>query len=113
MLLAWFATKEIDQFADSIVAELLERFPNSGVDLSTRKSAERAMKSLEKMFASISAFGTQSRPNLYQKARFGNRIKWALKDGGYPAPFIDVVTHEFLKHLTLSASPKRRPQSPT
>jgi hypothetical protein len=104
MLLGWFATKDIDAFADSIVAELLKRFPQAGVDVSSRKSAERAMKNLEKMYSSITAFARQRRPNIYQKARFGNRIKWALKDAGYPEPFIDVVTHEFVKQLTLSAS---------
>lgn len=108
MLQGWFATKEVDQFADSVVSELMARFPKAGVDVSTRKSAERAMKTLEKMFSSISAFGTQRRPNLYQKARFGNRIKWALKDAGYPEPFIDVVTHEFLKQLALSASTRQK-----
>lgn len=106
MLLGWFATKDIDAFADSIVAELLKRFPQSGVDVSTRKSAERAMKNLEKMYSSITSFARESRPNIYQKARFGNRIKWALKDAGYPEPFIDVVTHEFVKQLTLSTRPK-------
>jgi len=45
---------------------------------------------------------------MYQKARFGNRIKWALKDAGYPGPFIDVVTHEFVKQLTLSTSRRAR-----
>ena len=50
------------------------------------------------------------RPNLYQKARFGNRIKWALKDAGYPEPFIDVTTHAFLKQFALSASARKRRQ---
>jgi hypothetical protein len=107
MLLGWFATKEIDAFADSMVAELVQRFPQAGVDVSTRKSAERAMKNLEKMYSSITAFAMQRRPNIYQKARFGNRLKWALKDAGYPAPFVDVVTHEFVKYLTLSASQRK------
>ena len=104
MLLGWFATKEIDAFADSIVAELVQRFPPAGIDVSTRKSAERAMKNLEKMYSSVTAFAVQRRPNLYQKARFGNRIKWGLKDAGYSDAFVDLVTHEFVKHLTLSAT---------
>jgi len=104
MLLRWFATKEVDAFADSIVAEVVKRFPQAGVDVSTRKSAERALKGLEMMYSSITAFAVEHRPNLYQKARFGNRIKWALKDAGYPDPFIDVITHELLKYLTISGS---------
>jgi hypothetical protein len=38
MLLDWFSRKHIDEFADSIVAELLQRLPQSRVDLSTKKS---------------------------------------------------------------------------
>jgi len=39
----WFSTKEVDALADSLVAELRDRFPEGGTDLSTRKSAEKAM----------------------------------------------------------------------
>ena len=107
-MLAWFSTKGVDQLADSLVAEVLERFPGGQVDLSTKKSTERAMKTLERMYAQITAFGASERPNLYQKARFGNRVRWALKDTGYPAGFIDIVTHEFVKQMALSASARAR-----
>ena len=107
MALTWFSTKAVDEFADSIVAEIIERFPSGSVDLSTKKAADRAMRTLERMYSSISAFAAQRRPNLYQKARFGNRIKWALKDARYPDAFIDIVTHEFVKQLTLTASSRK------
>lgn len=106
----WFSTKEVDAFADSVIKELRERFPQAGVDVSTRKSAERAIRTLERIQSEIAAFATRRRPNVYQKARFGNRIKWALKDAGYPGPFIDVVTHELVKYLTLTASARKRGQ---
>ena len=106
MLLGWFATKEIDAFADSIVAELVARFPKSGVDVSSRKSAERAMKGLDKMYSSITSFALEHRPNLYQKARFGNRIKWALKEAKYPDPFIEVATDKFVAYMTVSVAPR-------
>lgn len=108
MALNWFSTKAVDEFADSIIVEIIERFPSGSVDLSTKKSAERAMRTLERMYSSITAFAVQRRPNLYQKARFGNRIKWALKDARYPDPFIDIVTHEFVKQLTLTAAQRKR-----
>src|ERR671930_2444115 len=104
MLLDWFSRKHIDEFADSIVAELRQHFPQAGVDLSTRKSAEKALKTLDRIFSRISAFATERRPNLYQKACFGNRIKWALKEAGYPEPFVDAVTEKFLAYMTLARS---------
>ena len=121
MLLDWFSTKHIDEFADSIVAELLRRFPQSGADLSTEKSAEKAMKTLDRIFSRISAFAAEHRPNLYQKACFGNRIEWALKEAGYPAPFVQAVTQKFLAYMAIAsaartsaraACPTRRRTSP-
>ena len=61
MLLDWFSRKHIDEFADSIVTELLQRFPQSGTDLSSEKSAEKAMKTLDRIFTRISAFAFNSR----------------------------------------------------
>jgi hypothetical protein len=103
-MLSWFSRKHIDEFADSIVAELLQRFPQSGVDLSTTKSAERAMKTLDRIFSRISAFAAERRPNLYQKACFGNRIKWGLREAGYPGPFVEVATKEFMTYMTIASS---------
>ena len=101
MLLGWFSRKHINEFADSIVAELRQQFPQAGVDLSTRKSAEKAVKTLDRIFNRISAFATERRPNLYQKACFGNRIKWALKEARYPDPFIEVATDKLVAYMTV------------
>ena len=109
MLLDWFSRKHIDEFADSIVTELLQRFPQSGTDLSSEKSAEKAMKTLDRIFSRISAFAAEHRPNLYQKACFGNRIQWALKEAGYPAPFVQAVTEKFVAYMTIA--PAARPSA--
>jgi len=105
MLLDWFSRKDVDEFADSIVSELLQHLPQAGVDVSTRKAAERAMKKIDRMLVRISQFAAEHRPNLYQKACFGNRVKWALKEAGYPAPFVEVATHEFVTQMTLPTAP--------
>jgi len=107
MLFVWFDTGEVDEFADSVVAELLQRFPPSGVDLSTKKAVERVMKNVDKLMLRVSDFARGRRLNLYKKARFGNRIKWALKEAQYPPHFVEVMTHEFVTQLTLAS---RKPQ---
>lgn len=103
MLLDWFSRKHIDEFADSIVAELLQRFPQSGVDLSSTKSAEKALRTLDRIFSRISDFAAERRPNFYQKACFGNRIKWALKEAGYPAPFVNVATEKLMTYMAFAS----------
>ena len=105
----WFSTKEVDEFADSVVAEVSRRFPASGIDLDTDKDVERAIKRLESLFARVDAFAKSAKPNLFKKARFGNRVRWALKDSGYPAPFADVISHHLTAQMTVAA---RIPGSP-
>ena len=102
-MLAWFSSKHVDEFADSIIAELLERFPPSGIELSTEKSAQKAMKNLDRILARIGAFAAERRPNLYQKARFGNRIKWTLKEAGYAPHVVELMTHELVTKMALAS----------
>ena len=102
--MGWFSRKHIDEFADSIVAEVQQRFPQSGTDLSSARAAEKALKTLDRILARIGAFAAERRPNLYQKACFGNRIKWGLKEAGYPAPFVDVATEKFVAYMALKSA---------
>jgi hypothetical protein len=103
MGLSWLDTKEVDAFADSVVAELLQRFPPTGIDLSTRKAIERVVKNVDKIALRVAEFGRTRKLNLYKKARFGNRVKWALKEAQYPDQFVEVMTQELVTQLTLAS----------
>ncbi len=107
MIFSWLDTKEVDEFADSVVAELLQRFPPSGLDLSTKKTIERVLKNVDKLMLRVGDFARGRKLNLYKKARFGNRIKWALKEAQYPAQFVEVMTHELVTQLTLASRKPR------
>lgn len=107
MLFSWLDTKQVDEFADSVVAELLQRFPPSGLDLSTKKTIERVVKNVDKLMLRVGDFARGRKLNLYKKARFGNRIKWALKEAQYPAQFVEVMTHELVTQLTLASRKPR------
>ena len=99
-MLGWFNTKELDQFADSLVAELLERVPPAAGRLSGAKAFERISRSFGATFARIDAFARAQRLNVYKKAHFANRIRWALKEAGYPEDFCATMTQELLLHLS-------------
>ena len=99
----WFDVSEVDRFADSIVAELRERYPPAGVELPARKAIDRLRKSFGRMFERIDDFARAGSLNLYKKARLGNRVKWALKDAGYPEEFIEAFTRELVTHVALAA----------
>jgi hypothetical protein len=107
MVLRWLDTKEVDEFADSVVAELLQRFPPTGLDLSTRKAIDRVVRNVDKLALRVADFARARKLNLYKKARFGNRVKWALKEAQYPEQFVEVMTQELLTQLTLASRPTR------
>ena len=104
MVFAWLDTKEVDAFADSVVKELLERFPPTGVDLSTRKSVERVLKNVDKLLGRVTEFTRSRKLNVYKKARFGNRVKWALREAKYPPQFVDIMTHKLVEQAALASS---------
>ncbi|HEV7476751.1 MAG TPA: hypothetical protein VGO02_03330 [Burkholderiales bacterium] len=99
-MLGWFNTKELDEFADSLVAELLERVPPAGRQLSGAKALQRISRSFGATFTRIDAFARSQRLNVYKKAHFANRIRWALKEAGYPEDFCATMTQELLMHLS-------------
>ena len=99
----WFDATEVDEFADSIVAELRERYPPSGVELPARKAIDRLRKSFGRMFDRIDAFARAGTLNLYKKARLGNRVQWALKEAGYPEEFVEAFTRELVTHVALAS----------
>lgn len=104
MVFAWLDTKEVDAFADSVVKELLERFPPTGVDLSTQKSVERVLKNVDKLLGRVTEFTRSRKLNVYKKARFGNRVKWALREAKYPPQFVDIMTHKLVEQAALASS---------
>ncbi len=97
----WFDCKEADEFADTIVADLVKRFPPSDVGVPARKAAERLKRTHDTIFARIEAFARSQQLNLYKKAHLGNRVKWALKEAGYPEEFVDALTYELVTVVTL------------
>jgi hypothetical protein len=103
---SWFNTKELDEFADAVVARLVERFPPASGPLSGKKAFERLRKLFGSTFERIDGFVRAQRLNVYKKAHFANRVRWALLEAGYPREFVDTMTGELVTHLTLAARKK-------
>jgi hypothetical protein len=93
--------KEVDAFAQWAVAELGKRMPPATLERNDRKAAER----LGRMNEAVSerARALAPRLNLFKRARLGNRIKWAMKEAGYPDGFVDTFTYELLTVVTVAA----------
>ena len=98
-MLGWFNTKEVDACVDSLVAELVDRVPVIGV-ASGKKALEKATRDFSLTFRRVDDFARGHKLNVYKKAHFVNRVRWSLREAGYPADFIETMVQEMLVHLT-------------
>ena len=94
----WFDTTDIDEFARSIAAQLIERVPPSSLTALTKKAVVGLNKSHHAVYAQAQQFALGHRLNVYKKARLGNCFRWALRDAGYPKEFVDAWTYELLTY---------------
>jgi hypothetical protein len=108
-MFGWFNTKEVDAFADGVVADLSKRVPPSAIESPAKKTAERLFRTNDMIFTRAESFARSTRPNFYQRAHLGNRVKWALKESGYPGEFIDALTFELVRVITLAARVGTKP----
>lgn len=103
LMLDWFNTKDVDAFADSVVADLQSRFPPAGMELQNKKDVARVLKGVDRLLGRVEDFARNGRLNVYKNARFGNRVKWALREAQYPAEFAEAISHELVTQLVLAS----------
>jgi len=100
MILNWFNTGEVNAFAQTIVDELLQRYPPGGKDFEPRKSTERLRKTHDAIFSRVDAFARSATLNTYKIAHLGTQVKFALKQAGYPKAFADTFVIELMAVVT-------------
>lgn len=102
-MLEWFDVSEVDAFAQSLVAEVARRIPPQSIALEERKAPKKIGRMTEVLSEQVRAFVRSHRLNVYKRARLGNRMKWGLKDAGYPETFVDAFTYELITLLAVAA----------
>lgn len=103
-LLQWFDTREVDELARSIAAELVKRAPPSSLEAHTKKAADRLRNTHDAIFSRAGKFARTHKLNIYTKARLGNQFRWALREAGYPREFVEAWTYEIVLLIALNAS---------
>jgi hypothetical protein len=101
-MFGWLDCSKVDAFADGVVSDLRKRVPPSGVG-AAKKAAERMRRTQDVIFDRAESFGRAERPNFYKKARLGNRVRWGLKEAGYPDEFAAYLAEELVSVITLAS----------
>jgi hypothetical protein len=92
MVFSWFNTRAVDAFVDAEVADIARRVAPAkleGDGPAARKAQDQLAKVHDVALRNAVAFVQREKPNLYQKARIANRMKWALREAGFPAAFVN------------------------
>lgn len=89
-MISWFDAGAAESQADQAVAEierLVSKDELSGDEGARKKQIARLDQTIDRHRRQAATAGY----NIYKKAKFANRVKWGLRDKGYPDSFIDSV----------------------
>lgn len=96
-----FSSKEVDEFALSLAADIVKRYPpDIDKNNKSKMSVDRLTRILESTFDKAKDFQTNHRLGLFRKAKLSNTFKWALKEKGYSDEFIDMATEGLVVYIT-------------
>jgi hypothetical protein len=92
-------TRELEDFAASLAADLGRRFPPSS-EARTDTGALHQMKViLDGLSARAARYDDEHKLGIYRKAKLGNVFKWKLKELGYSETFSERATKTIVKRI--------------
>src|SRR5947199_10824083 len=101
-LLKFLDTKDIEEFATTLAADLGRPFPPAS-EARTDPGAQHQIKViLEGLGARAIRFHKQYKLGIYKKAKLGNVFKWKLKELGYSDAFAERATKEIITRLAVN-----------
>jgi hypothetical protein len=103
MKIKWLDTGEVDRFAQWVVAELTQRLPAASLGPADKKLTDRVRRMNEIVSERARALAVGERLNFYKRARLANKVKWGLREAGYPEAFVDTFTYELATLITVAS----------
>jgi hypothetical protein len=103
---SFFNTAAVDEFADSIVAEVKRMLP-PGSAPGVKNIADRAEKLNERIKQKTGEFAAQTPTlNIYKKAHLAARVREGMSAHGYPEAFVKSFSYDLLTRLQGAAKAK-------
>ncbi len=94
-------TKELEEFATGLAADMARRFPPASESRTDPGAAHQLKVILEGLGARAVRYHDQHKLGVYKKAKLGNVFKWKLKELGYSPAFIERATKELVTRLAI------------
>lgn len=110
-LLKMFDTRDLQNFANELAADLSRRFPPAS-EARTDTGAKHQLKViLEGLSARALRYHEQNKLGIYRKAKLANVFRWKLAEAGYSKPFVEQATKAIVTRLAVRQQrqgPQRR-----
>ena len=94
-----FSTRELEEFATVLAADLSRRFPPASEARTDPGAAHQLKVILDGLAARALRYHEQHKLGVYKKAKLGNVFQWKLKELGYSAKFAETATKEIVTRL--------------
>jgi hypothetical protein len=104
-ILKAFDTRELEDFATALAADLGRRFPPSSEARTDTGATHQIKVILEGLATRAVRYHEQHKLGLYKKAKLGNAFKWKLKELGYSPEFADNATQMIIARLAAKKVP--------
>ena len=98
VLLRWFDASQAGAFGEEL-ARYYDTELRTIAGSSAPKREDKHRKLLGRVLQRAEQFGKSNRPNMFQKAKMSNRLKWTLKELGHDDELIDRLVKEVLLAL--------------
>jgi hypothetical protein len=98
-LLGFLDTKELEEFANVLAADLARRFPPASEARTDPGVTHQLNVILEGLAARAVRYHEQHKLGVYRKAKLGNVFQWKLTELGYSREFVERATKEIVTRL--------------
>lgn len=98
-ILKAFDTKELEEFATSLAADLGRRFPPASEARTDPGAANQLKVILDGLSVRAVRYHEQHKLGVYKKAKLANVFRWKLKDLGFSDAFVERATKQVVTRL--------------
>jgi len=100
-ILGFLDTKELEEFATELAADLGRRFPPASEARTDPGVHHQKQVILDGLAARALRYHEQKKLGIYKKAKLGNVFRWKLQELGYSAEFAEKATKEIVTQLAV------------
>jgi hypothetical protein len=94
------SSKQVDDFAKSLVQEIAQHFPVAPGEDKRRNSDKKRLSVIRDVLRKAKDFSAQHKLGVYKKARLANTFRWELQEKGYNTEFIEFATEGLVMRMT-------------